>query len=124
MERLLSDVEALNKLTVPLAPPRVGLQAQDVGDASGAGFVSALIKEVGILYESITWTQNWKEESLNFREADNLMTKIKSLVAAGKIRGQEVFLFIDNSAFELTYYQAYSTSWKLLDIILQLYQAI
>ena len=43
---------------------------------------------------------------------------------AGDIKGQEVFLFADNSTFESTYYQEYSTSWKLLGIILRLYQAI
>ena len=62
VERLLSNVEALNKLTAPLAPPRIRLQAQDVllalyltGNAIRTGFGSALIvKEEGILYESGT----------------------------------------------------------------------
>ena len=31
---------------------------------------------------------------------------------------------MDNSTFELTYYQGYSSSWKLLGIILRRYQAI
>ena len=39
-----------------------------------------LIKEKGILYESGMWTTDWKDESSNFREADNLVTKIDSLV--------------------------------------------
>ena len=60
-------------------------------DTSGAGVGSALINEEGIVYESGTWTYNWKEESSNFREADNLMTKTESLVGAGQIQGQKVF---------------------------------
>ena len=52
------------------------------------------------------------------------MTKIDSLVGAGDIKGQEVFLFTDNSTFESTYYQGYSMSGKLSGIILQLYQVI
>ena len=94
------------------------------GDASGGGFISVLIKARGILYESGMWTTDWKKESSNFREADNLVRKIEALVEAGDIQGQEVSLFTDNSAFESTYYQGYSTPWKLSGIILQLYQVI
>ena len=52
------------------------------------------------------------------------MTKIESLVGAGDIRGQEVFLFTDNSTFESIYYQGYFTSWKLSGIVLSIDQAI
>ena len=65
------------------------------------------------MYESGTWESDWKAEPLTFREVDNPMTKIESLVEAGDIQGQEVFLFTDNSTFESTYYQGYSTSWKI-----------
>ena len=51
VERLRIDIKTLNKLTAPAAPLRVRLWAQDVllalyltGDASRAGFGSALIK--------------------------------------------------------------------------------
>ena len=131
VERLLSDVKALVKLTAPSTPPRVKLRARDVlqalylpGGASGAGFWSVIIKKDGIMYESGTWTSKWAEESSNFREADNLVTKIESLVREGKVQGQEVFLFIDNSTFEFMYYRGYTTSWKFSAIILRLYQAI
>jgi len=76
------------------------------------------------MYESGTWTTEWAKESSNFREADNLVTKIETLVREGKIHGQEVFLFTDNSTFEFTFYRGYSTSWKLSAIILRLYQAM
>ena len=57
------------------------------GDTSGTGFGFALIKDKGIFYESGTWTTDWKNESLNFREVDNPVTKIESPVEAGDIQG-------------------------------------
>ena len=62
------------------------------------------------MYESGTWNEDWANESSNFREADNLVIKIEALVKEGKIRGQEVFLFTDNSTFEVTYYKGHSLS--------------
>ena len=49
-------------------------------DASGAGFRYAVIGKKGIMHESGTWNTDWSNESLNFREADNLEIKIESLV--------------------------------------------
>ena len=74
------------------------------------------------MYKSGTWTSEWAEESLNFREAYNLVTKIEALVREGKVQYHEVFLSTDNSTFEFTHYQGYSTSWNLSAIILRLYQ--
>ena len=109
-------MKALVELTVPSTPPRVRLRAREVlqalylpGDASGAGFGTVIIRKDGIMYESGTWTTEWAQESSNFREADNLVTKIETLVRKGKIHGQEVFLFTENSTFEFTFYRGYST---------------
>ena len=56
VEKLLSNIKALVKLTAPTTPPRVKLRSQDVfqalylpGDASGAGFGSAITKKDGIM---------------------------------------------------------------------------
>ena len=74
VELLLSDVKALVKSTAPPTPPGVKLRARDIlqalylpGDASGAGFESAIIKKDGIMYESGTWSPEWAAESSNFR---------------------------------------------------------
>ena len=75
------------------------------------------IKKDRIIYESGTWRSEWAEESSNFREVNNLVTKIESLVREGKVQGQEVFLFTDNSTFKSTYCRGYSMSWKLSAII-------
>ena len=68
VERLLSNVKALVKLTAPSIPPRVKLRAQDVlqvlylpGNSSGAGFGSAIINKDGVMYESGTWSSEWAE---------------------------------------------------------------
>ena len=94
------------------------------GKLVGQGSDSQSYGDKGILYESGTWVTDWKAEFSNFREADNLVTKIASLVEAGDIQGQEDLLFTDNSTFESTCYHRYSTSWKPSGIILQLYQTI
>ena len=52
------------------------------------------------------------------------MTRIKSLVGSREVQRQEVFMLTDRLTFESTYYKGYSTFWKLLRIILRLYQAI
>ena len=95
----------------PATPPRVKLRDRDVlqalylpGDASGAGFGSAITKKDGIMYGSGTWTLEWVEESFNFEEAGNLVTKIESLVREGNVQGQKVFLSTDNSTLYFTYY--------------------
>ena len=109
VERLRINVEVLKELTAPVALSRVRLRPHDVllalyltSDASGTGVGSALIKEKGILYESETWTTDWKNDSSNFREADSPVTKIEFLLETGDIQGQEVLLFIVISTFELT----------------------
>ena len=108
-------MKALVELTTLSTPPRVRLRAIEVlqalylpGDANGAGFGTAIIRKDGIMYESGTWTTEWAQELSNFREADNLVTKIEVLVIGGKVHGQEVFLFTNNSTFEFTFYRGYS----------------
>ena len=77
-KKLLSDLEALKKLTEPVIPPRGRLQALNIllalylpGDTSGSGFGSAVvvIGMEGIIYESGTWVERWRKESSNFRLA-------------------------------------------------------
>ena len=82
-----------------------------------------MIDDSGIWYEAGTWAKQWKEESSNFREADNLVRRIESLVKTNKIHGREIFLFTDNLVFESCYYKGYSNAEKLADIILRLHQA-
>ena len=93
------------------------------GDASGSGFVSALIGDHGIEYQSGTWSGDWQTESSNFREADNLVRRLEEMVASGRAAGQEVFLFTDNLMFESCFYKGHSVLEKLPDIIFWLHRA-
>ena len=82
-----------------------------------------MIGEDGIEYEAGTWNQYWREESSNFREADNLVRRIEVLVREGRLGGREVFIFPENFVFESTYYKGYSKlSPKLSDIIMRLHK--
>ena len=61
VEKLLSDIRALKKLTAPKEPPRVRLRAREVlqalyipNNASGAGFGPVVIGTKGIMYKSGT----------------------------------------------------------------------
>ena len=130
VDRLKQDVEALIELTATTEPPKVDYRgAKNLtawycpGDASGSGFGTALVmKGRGILYESGMWTQEYAEESSNFREAENLVIRLEKVVREGEMRGREVFLFTDNLVFESTYYKGYSQSRKLSGIILRLHK--
>ena len=128
--RLHRDVKCLMELTALADPPRhlfrVGalMAAFYVpGDASGSGFGSAVIGEHGIEYQSGTWSGDWRGESSNFREADNLVRRLEEMVASGTASSQEVFLFTDNLVFESCYYKGHSVSEKLSDIIFRLHKA-
>ena len=129
VEQLYSDVKYLAELLDLSSPPRQRMRASETacfylpGNASGSGFGSALIGEAGIEYEAGTWDSAWREESSNFREADNLVQKVEDLVRGGKLGGHEIFVFTDNFVFESTFYKGYSkVSPKLSDIIMRLHK--
>ena len=128
--RLRSDIRCLLQLTAPRTPPRERYRAGSTsvayympGDASGKGFGSALIGPDRITYHAGTWAKEWRDESSNFREADNLVLKVEDLVKEGTMQDQELFLFTDNWVFENCYYKGHSASKKLSDVILRLYLA-
>ena len=91
-------------------------------DASGAGFGSALIGDNGLHYEAGTWSGNWGANSSNFRDADNLVTRVETLSADGALAGHELFMFTGNLVFEMGYYKGHSSSKKLSDILFRLHK--
>ena len=58
------------------------------GDNSGSGFGSAVIGNQGIEYPSGTWADDWRKESSNFREADNLVRQLEEMVFSKRARGE------------------------------------
>ena len=98
MPRLWRDAQALIELTNTDNPPRQRYRGKKIilafympGDASGAWFGSAFIGDDGLLYEAGTWSGDWRAESSNFREADNLVTRVEALILDGAIVGHELF---------------------------------
>ena len=63
------------------------------GDASRSGFESAIINDTGIQYQAGTWTGDWRAESSNYREADNLVLRLEAMVEEGNGAGHELFMF-------------------------------
>jgi hypothetical protein len=61
----------------------------------------------------------YRNEFSNFREADNLVTKLEGLMEVGGLDRKEMFVFPDNSVFEGTFYKGHSPSPKLNEIILR-----
>jgi hypothetical protein len=125
--RLRSDIDALLELTGVESPPTVLCRAKTrfsacylMGDASGKGFGSAIWTPEGIHWESGNYGLTYREESSNFREAENLVQRLEIMGAEGRLDDAEIFTFTDNAVFEGTFYKGHSNSPKLNDIILRL----
>ena len=108
--RLPDDLEALMRLTSTIQAPRIPVRPASntasyvVGDASGAGFGSTSWKssESKIRVTVGRWNDaTTSNSSSNFREAANLVLKLKAMVNTGELaKGSEVFIFTDNFVFE------------------------
>lgn len=125
--RMISDVAALMKLTEGEAPAVQECRAIELfvaylmGDASGDGFGNGIWDQNGVEYEAGNWKEEMKRKSSNFRESNNLVTKVEALARAGKLDGRELFIFTDNTTFEGTFYKGHSkTSKDITDLILRL----
>lgn len=106
--RFRSDADALKALTSAEQPPLVLCWAK--------GSLSARY----IHWESGNCNGSHRQESSNYREADNLVSKLEDLCKAGLLAGEDLFLFTDNSVSEGTFYKGHSKSRKLNEIILRL----
>jgi hypothetical protein len=67
----------------------------------------------------------WRKESLNVRETENLTDRIEieRLSEGPTLFEHEVFVLTDNSAFEGAYYKGHSPSEKLNHIVFRLHKA-
>jgi hypothetical protein len=134
MPRLKYDVQALLEFTHYDEPPDVPIRASNqramyvVGDASGAGFGSSswqqesdeVHADFGKWMEDVT-NNVTNNESSNFREAGNLIIRLKRMLKTGEIEeGTEVFVFTDNQVAESTYFWGSAKNFKLHQLILGL----
>jgi hypothetical protein len=128
--RLKHDMQALMELTRHDEPPDIPIRATNtkamflVGDASGAGFGSSsweqgsdeVHADFGKWMEDVT-----DNESSNFREAANLVIRLKRMLKSGELKkGTEVFVFTDNQVAESTYFRGSAKNSKLHQLILGL----
>ena len=126
--RLAGDVATLAEFVAGEAPDiqrkrvsNVAVALYLMGDASGAGFGSALWNGEGVSYEAGNWKEHWKTESSNYREASNLTARIEKLGEEGKLDDTELFVFTDNSSYEGAFYKGHSkTSPKLTELVRRL----
>jgi len=128
--RLKHDLQALLELTQHARPPDIPIRSKHkraiylVGDASGSGFGSSSWEEGTdeVHADFGNWTEEVTEgESSNFREAGNLVIRLKRMVQSGELaKGSEVFVFTDNMVAESTYFRGSSKNSKLHQLILGL----
>ena len=119
----------LLELTESREPPKQLYKAKHImaffiiGDASGLGKGVAVVEQYGVEYEAGPWKMQWRKESSNVREAENLTDRIERLGNDTALADHEVFVMTDNTAFEGAYYKGHSPSAKLNDIIFRLHKA-
>ena len=128
--RFKLDLEALMRLTAYVEPPDIPIRASHdqaiyiVGDASGEGFGSCVWRQGDPVIDAEfgRWTPAVTEEkSSNFREAANLVIRLRRLINADEIpRGTEVFICTDNAVAESTYFKGSSKSSPLHNLIVEL----
>ena len=122
--RFRRDVACLLELTESPEPPMQLYRAKHVmaffviGDASGSGKGVAVVEQYGVEYEAGPWKMQWRKESSNVREAENLTDQIERLGRDTGLTDHEVFVMTDNTAFEGAYYKGHSHSAKLNNIVL------
>ena len=82
-----------------------------------------VIKQYGVDYESGTWNLEWRENSSNCRETENLTNQMERLVADGSLVDHEVFLITDNSSCEGAHYNGLSLTRQLSEIMFRVHKA-
>ena len=94
--RLASNIQALECLLkgdestrIPCRVKKIGRVTYGIGDPSGGGFVAVM------------WATAISEKSSNSRELRNLVDTLEGLCESGKLKGCELFLFIDNLVAEI-----------------------
>jgi hypothetical protein len=126
VERLKSDLEALDALFNSDAPTEVLLRADRVysilhgfADASGTGFGSTTLGEDGIAYRIGTWESDVDDASSNFREFENVVCALEEEGEQGNLDDAIMFLCTDNSTVEAGLAKGNSSSQKLFEPVLR-----
>jgi hypothetical protein len=128
--RMKGDVDALNILTRPSAPPKVirrkkvvATVAYGFGDASGKGFGYGVEIEGKVYEEFGQWSAELESKHSNYKELRNLVNAVENVAAMGLLSEAEVYLFTDNFTAECAYYRGGSNTSKALnELVFRLWQ--
>ena len=90
------------------------------GDASGAGFGSAIVGKKETTYQVEEWNYRVQELSSNYKEFKNLLEAVCDLCTKETMSGVQLFLFTDNTMVEGCFYNGTSTSQTLFNLVLDL----
>ncbi len=126
--RFRRDVACLLELTQAREPSKQLYRATHImaffviGDASGSGKGVAVVEQYGVEYKAGPWKMQWRKESSNIMEAENLTDRIKRLGLDAMLADHEDFVMTDNTVFEGAYYKGHSPSAKLNDIVFRLHK--
>ena len=127
--RLASDVKAIAAMFDSEHPPVMQVRSASIfvaiygaGDASGAGFGSAiLLPQKSLSYRIGVWRQDVIHgESSNWREFTNCVEAMEEEASKGNLTNTELFFFTDNTTVERSFYKGSSSSEKLLELIIRL----
>ena len=111
------------------SPPNIKVRCETIfialygsGDASGAGFGSAIqLPQKGLSYRIGVWDADVVVgESSNWREFTNCVEALEEEARKGTLKSSEVFFFTDNSTVERCFYKGSSSSPKLLELVIRL----
>jgi len=127
--RLGSNINALMAIFKGETPAQLLLQpvrgafsvVYGSGNASGEGFGS-LVLPLGMepLFKMGFWCSEASEKSSNWREFRNLLERLRSEAALGRLTGKEIWIATDNSTADKAFYKGRSPSPELDSMVLDL----
>ncbi len=90
------------------------------GDASQDGIGCNVQRQDSddLHYRVGQWCDADSDASSNYRKLLNLVESIEAMVASGKLKGSEMFIFTDNSTAEAVFFKGNSSSRTLFELAL------
>lgn len=90
------------------------------GDASSSGFGFTLEIDGQVYYKYGQWNDTADNKSSNRREAKNLLESLRRAVEDHKLQGLELFIFMDNTTAEATFWKGWSKDKLSSGLVLEM----
>ena len=78
-----------------------------LGDASYQGFGLVLWDHEGLIYDLEKWSTQWKNETSNWKEGNNLTVKVEELSEEHKLDNGYIFILTVNEVFGGSFYKGH-----------------